>query len=89
MKVLMVGATGKYAGHVVPELKQRNAAVRALVRDKDKVDAARQQVFVPPLTELKVCSTSILPSRPMSRSWVWRWLRLLKHRVCGSSSSLV
>jgi uncharacterized protein YbjT (DUF2867 family) len=43
MKVLMVGATGKYASHVVPELKQRGVAVRALVRDKDKVDAARQQ----------------------------------------------
>lgn len=43
MKVLMVGATGKYANHVVPELKQRGATIRALVRDKDKVDTARQQ----------------------------------------------
>ena len=43
MKVLMVGATGKYANHVVPELKQRGATIRALVRDKNKVDAARQQ----------------------------------------------
>jgi uncharacterized protein YbjT (DUF2867 family) len=43
MKVLMVGATGKYANHVLPELKQRGAVVRALVRDKNKVDAARQQ----------------------------------------------
>jgi uncharacterized protein YbjT (DUF2867 family) len=43
MKVLMVGATGEYASHVVPELKQRGVTVRALVRDKDKVDAARQQ----------------------------------------------
>ncbi|PSB30789.1 SDR family oxidoreductase [Stenomitos frigidus] len=43
MKVLMVGATGKYANHVVPALKQRGAVVRALVRDKDKVDTARQQ----------------------------------------------
>ncbi len=43
MKVLMVGATGKYANHVVPELKQRSATIRALVRNKDKVDAARQQ----------------------------------------------
>jgi uncharacterized protein YbjT (DUF2867 family) len=25
MKVLMIGATGKYAGLVVPELKQRGA----------------------------------------------------------------
>ncbi|MEH2068359.1 MAG: NmrA family NAD(P)-binding protein [Nostoc sp.] len=43
MKVLMVGATGKYATYVVPELKQRGATIRALVRDKDKADAVRQQ----------------------------------------------
>jgi uncharacterized protein YbjT (DUF2867 family) len=43
MKVLMVGATGKYANHIVPELKQRGAIVRALVRDKEKADAVRQQ----------------------------------------------
>ncbi|MCC5636615.1 NmrA family NAD(P)-binding protein [Nostoc sp. CHAB 5844] len=43
MKVLMVGATGKYANLVVPELKQRGATIRALVRDKDKVDTVRQQ----------------------------------------------
>lgn len=43
MKVLMVGATGKYANHVVPQLKQRGATIRALVRDKRKVDALRQQ----------------------------------------------
>lgn len=40
MKVLMVGATGAYASHVVPELKQRGVAIRALVRDKDQTDAA-------------------------------------------------
>ncbi len=43
MKVLVVGATGKYASLVVPELKQRGATVRALVRDETKADAARQQ----------------------------------------------
>jgi uncharacterized protein YbjT (DUF2867 family) len=43
MKVLTVGATGKYASHVVPELKQRGVTVRALVRDQDKVAAALQQ----------------------------------------------
>lgn len=37
MKALVVRATGKYASLVVPELKQRGATVRALVRD------ARQQ----------------------------------------------
>jgi uncharacterized protein YbjT (DUF2867 family) len=43
MKVLMVGATGTYASHVVPELKQRGVKIRALVRDKAKIDAAQQQ----------------------------------------------
>jgi hypothetical protein len=43
MKVLMVGATGKYANLVVPELKQRDVTVLALVRDESKSDAARQQ----------------------------------------------
>lgn len=43
MKVLMVGATGKYASLVVPELKQRGVTVRALVRNESKADAARQQ----------------------------------------------
>lgn len=43
MKVLMVGATGKYANLVLPELKQRGVTVRALVRDERKLAAARQQ----------------------------------------------
>jgi uncharacterized protein YbjT (DUF2867 family) len=43
MKVLMVGATGTYASLVLPELKQRGATIRALVRDKDKIDMALQQ----------------------------------------------
>jgi uncharacterized protein YbjT (DUF2867 family) len=43
MKVLMVGATGKYASLVVPELKQRGVTVRALVREESKSDVARQQ----------------------------------------------
>jgi uncharacterized protein YbjT (DUF2867 family) len=43
MKVLMVGATGKYASLVMPELKQHGAVVRALVRNEGKAGAARQQ----------------------------------------------
>jgi nucleoside-diphosphate-sugar epimerase len=43
MKVSIVGATGKYVSHVIPELKQRGAIVRALVREKDQLDAARHQ----------------------------------------------
>jgi uncharacterized protein YbjT (DUF2867 family) len=41
MKVLMVGATGKYAGLALPELKKHGAKVRALVRPKDEA-AARE-----------------------------------------------
>lgn len=33
-KVLVIGATGKFAGLVVPALRKRGAAVRALVRDE-------------------------------------------------------
>ncbi len=40
MKILMVGATGKYASLVLPELKKRGATVRALVRDDE--ERARQ-----------------------------------------------
>jgi uncharacterized protein YbjT (DUF2867 family) len=43
MKILMVGATGKYASHVIPELKQRDVTIRALVRNKNKIDMAQQQ----------------------------------------------
>lgn len=43
MKVLMVGATGKYASLVVPELKQRGVTVRAMIRNENKSVAARQQ----------------------------------------------
>jgi nucleoside-diphosphate-sugar epimerase len=67
MKVLMVGATGKYASHVVPELKQRAVTIRALVRDKDKIDAAQQQGA----DEAVVGDRSIVaifpPSRPEHR----------------------
>lgn len=43
MKVLMVGATGKFAGFVMPELVKRGATIRALVRDESKAAAAREQ----------------------------------------------
>lgn len=43
MKVLVVGATGRYASLIVPKLKQRGATIRALVRDETKADASRQQ----------------------------------------------
>lgn len=42
MRVLMVGATGKYAHHVLPELKKRGVKVRALVRNRDSEKKARE-----------------------------------------------
>lgn len=42
MKVLMIGATGAYAGLVLPELTRRGVVVRALARDEDKAEAARR-----------------------------------------------
>ena len=42
MRVLMVGATGKYAHHVLPELKKRGVKVRALVRSRDSERKARE-----------------------------------------------
>ncbi|MCA1440652.1 NmrA/HSCARG family protein [Ensifer sp. IC4062] len=39
--MLVIGATGRFAGLVVPELVRRGARVRALIRDPAKVAAAR------------------------------------------------
>ncbi|HUH69152.1 MAG TPA: NmrA family NAD(P)-binding protein [Mycobacterium sp.] len=41
MRVLMVGATGRYAHLVVPELVKRGVAVRALVRSEQRAEVAR------------------------------------------------
>lgn len=43
MKVLMVGATGKFAGHVLPALLSRGVKVRALVRDNESERIARDR----------------------------------------------
>ncbi len=42
MRVLMVGATGRHAHLVLPELKQRGVEVRALVRNEERAQVARQ-----------------------------------------------
>lgn len=42
MRVLMVGATGRHARLVLPELKQRGATVRALVRTEHRAQLARR-----------------------------------------------
>lgn len=39
--VLVVGATGKFARMIVPELRRRNVVVRALVRDEARAAVAR------------------------------------------------
>ena len=41
MKVLVIGATGKFAGLIVPELKKRGVMVRALVQDNNKAALAK------------------------------------------------
>jgi len=38
----MVGATGRYAHHVLPELKKRGVKVRALIRNRDSERKARE-----------------------------------------------
>jgi len=43
MRVLVVGATGQYAGLVVPELKRRGVTVRALIRDQRQEAYARER----------------------------------------------
>lgn len=43
MRVLAVGATGRYAGLVVPELKKRGILVRALLPDPRRSGAARNR----------------------------------------------
>jgi uncharacterized protein YbjT (DUF2867 family) len=40
--VLVVGATGRFAGLVVPELVRRNATVRALIREPASAEKARR-----------------------------------------------
>jgi uncharacterized protein YbjT (DUF2867 family) len=42
MRVLMVGATGRHAHWVLRELTQRGVSVRALVRNRERADVARQ-----------------------------------------------
>ena len=43
MRVLMIGATGRYTGHVLPELKKRGVKVRALVRNRESERQARER----------------------------------------------
>ncbi len=81
MKILMVGADGKYAGLAMPELIKRGATVRALLRDEKKSDSVRQrgaaEVAIGDLSDpaslraaaagVTAYSTSIPRSRPTRR----------------------
>ena len=40
IRVLVIGATGKFAGLVVPALRRQGASVRALVRDERRAAIA-------------------------------------------------
>ena len=55
MRVLMVGATGRHAHWVLRELNQRGVSVRALVRNQQRADVARNngaaEVAIGDLTE--------------------------------------
>jgi uncharacterized protein YbjT (DUF2867 family) len=42
-KVLAVGAAGKFAGIVIPELAKRGATIRGLVKNENQVEAVRQR----------------------------------------------
>jgi uncharacterized protein YbjT (DUF2867 family) len=42
MKILMIGATGKFAGLLIPELNKQNIPFKALVRDDKKAVEARR-----------------------------------------------
>ncbi|MGB8390616.1 SDR family oxidoreductase [Mycobacterium sp.] len=55
MRVLMVGATGRHAHWVLPELRKRGVEVRALVRNQERAQLARRngadEVAIGDLTE--------------------------------------
>ena len=46
MKALTAGATGRNAGLVVPELKERGVTVRGLVRDGERAQGDRVRQLV-------------------------------------------
>jgi uncharacterized protein YbjT (DUF2867 family) len=63
MRVLMVGATGRHAHWVLSELTQHGVAVRALVRNQQRADVARQngaaEVAIGDLTEPATLSDAV------------------------------
>ncbi|PZU05810.1 NmrA family NAD(P)-binding protein [Sphingomonas sp.] len=61
--VLVVGATGKFAGHVVPALAQRGVSVRALIRHETDENAVRRagavEVAVGDLTQPRTIADAL------------------------------
>jgi len=51
MRVLMVGATGRHAHLVLPELIKRGVIVRALVRNQERAQVARHETVIGDLRE--------------------------------------
>ncbi|WP_457580679.1 NmrA family NAD(P)-binding protein [Ensifer canadensis] len=62
-RILVVGATGRFAGLVVPELARRGAIVRALVRDQSNIGLAQslgaQEVAVGDLRDRQSLDTAL------------------------------
>lgn len=42
MKILMIGATGNFAKNIIPALKKKDIVVKAIVRNKSKIEIALQ-----------------------------------------------
>jgi len=101
MRVLMVGATGRYAHLVVPELVKRGVAVRALVRSEQRAEVARANgatdTVIGDLSTRRASPRGGRPGRRVSHrsgvraergpSGAWRWSMPPGRRVCESSSS--
>ena len=71
MKIMMVGATGKYAGLVLPALKKRGATVRALVRNEEGARVAQELgADETAIGDLEDPASLSAASRPGGRSWL-------------------
>ncbi|MGN7736300.1 NmrA family NAD(P)-binding protein [Sinorhizobium sp. Sb3] len=96
--ILVVGATGRFADLVVPELARRGAKVRALIRDETHGALAKSlgasEIAIGDLRERGSLDRALegaagvfhLPSRRMKRRWACRWSKPPCVPVLGSSS---
>ena len=70
--ILVIGASGRFAGMVVPELGRRSVAVRAFLRDPAKADTVRAKG--------QLRSRSAICATPKACMLHWRGLM-----VCSTS----